>query len=157
MFALTGPLLSQRLLLGFVTWIYSSETTTTKKTLLLKRSRSKQETWNPETERTRCVSGHTVSNRWVQRCAWEAFIHNNRGRSHSPVVGVGGFLEPRSRLAGVHIWFVTSLAGGPIHIKLISRNPLGGYVSIDVQGTPLSLSFSPPYRLQEESRSVFRQ
>lgn len=37
----------------------------------------------------------------------------------------------RSHLAGVHIWFVTSRAGGPIHIKLIGRNPLGGHVGTD--------------------------
>lgn len=53
----------------------------------------------------------------------------------------------RSHLAGVHIWFMTSRAGGPIHIKLIGRNPLGGHVGTDAHGTPRS----PVSAVQEES------
>lgn len=50
----------------------------------------------------------------------------------------GWDFELRSHLADVHIWFVTSRAGGPIHIKLIGRNPLRGHVGTDEHGTPRS-------------------
>lgn len=52
----------------------------------------------------------------------------------------------RSHLSGVHIWFVTSRAGGPIHIKPIGRNPLEGHVSTDARArcSPISTVRSNP-------------
>lgn len=62
-----------------------------------------------------------------------------RGAESAPLRGRG--LLPRSHLAGIHIWFVTSRAGGPIHIKPIGRNPLRGHVDTGAHGTPRSSGF----------------
>lgn len=68
-------------------------------------------------------------------------LHQDRRRRLSTVIVVGGSLL-RAHLAGVHIWFVTSRAGGPIHIKLMGRNPLGGNVGTDEHGAPRSPVFT---------------
>lgn len=83
----------------------------------------------------------------VETLYW-GFIYPRRGRSQGTVIAVGGALVA-SRLAGVLIWFVTSLTGGFIHLKLIGRNPL---VGSDAHRAPRS----SVVRFQEQTDSFFR-
>lgn len=87
-----------------------------------------------------------VSSSWLKPTAVSGFLSTRtRGRSHGPLIDVGGLFCWRSHLAGVHIWFVTSRAGGPVLIKPIGRNPLGGHVDAD-SARDSSLARIPPFR-----------
>lgn len=87
------------------------------------------------------IRGHRVSNSRNKHAAVVGFfMYQDPGaeslRSQSQSSHIYGRVSvSRSHLAaGVLIWFVTSHAGGPIHIKLIGRNPLGGNVGTDAHG-----------------------
>lgn len=107
-------------------------------------SKNLQHRLHEKTGGASCGGKEGVSNGWISSsfCTGFLIIYQSPRAESRRSHGRGRAFSCEHASAGVHIWVSTSLTGGPIHIKPIGRNPLGGNVGTDSHWARCSPTFA---------------